>query len=238
MKTNDVGLRRRLQIFRRMLGLAWRVRAPAVVGYYLGALLEIASMLAALYATAKLSSLLATFIATGRTDYIWLWLWIDIVTIASTGISFLIMEYCKRMIYFAFVRWDVNQFLAAVCRFDLQDFYDPDTRNQLNKVGGGYIWQLPNLSDICLDLVYAILRFIAITVVVAQITWWLVPIIALFLMPSLISESRLAKMQWFVWDSKGDFRHIFWGLENIIRTARGQMELKSTQATDFVLQKI
>ncbi len=121
---------------------------------------------------------------------------------------------------------------------DLANFYDAEMRNQLNRVAGSYIWQMPNLTEICLDLLYGLLRFLAITAVVAQITWWIVPLIALFLIPTLIGESRLAKMQWFVWDSKGDFRHIFWGLEYTVRQAKGQMELRSSQAARFVLNKI
>jgi ATP-binding cassette subfamily B protein len=235
---HDISFKRRASICWRIIRIAMGVRPKAFAGFFAGALVEIASMLVSIYATAKLASLLAVFIGSGKTSGIWLWLWVDIVSVAITGISFLIMNYCKRMIYFTFVHWDINTFLQAVSRFDLADFYNPNTRNQLNKVGSAYIWQLPNLSESCLDLVYGVLRFIAITAVVAQITWWLVPVIAIFLIPTLMGESRLAKMQWFVWDSKGDFRHIFWGLEYILKNAKGQMELRSTQATNFVLNKV
>jgi len=177
---SSVALRRQTTIALRILKTGWIVRPSAMVGYFAGALLEIISMLASIYATAKLASLLAIFVAQGHADHIWFWLWADIVSVAVTGMSFLIMNYCKRMLYFAFVRWNINVFLAAVCQFDLADFYNNDIRNQLNKVGGAYIWQLPNLSDASLDLVYGIARFIAITAVVTQIAWWLVPVIAPF----------------------------------------------------------
>lgn len=195
-------------------------------------------MILAIYASAKLAALLARFITTGDTSYIWFWLWVDIVALAISGLGFLTMSYFKRMLYFAFVRWSINNFLRALSYLDIQNYYETKIRNQINKIGGAYIWQMPNLSDACLDLIYGILRFLAITAVVSQITWWLVPLIAVFLIPTLLGESRLAKMQWFVWDSKGDFRHIFWGLENIIKQAKGQMELRSLQARNFALNKI
>ncbi len=238
MNDETLSIGRSFTIFLRILAVGWQIRSRAVIGYFIGALIEISGMLVSIFATAKLGALLAGFITTGRTDYIWFWLIIGVVASAWSGLGFLAMNYAKRMIYFAFVGWDINTFLSTVCHMDIADFYDPKLRNQLNKVGATYIWQLPNLSDACLDLLYGILRFIAITIVVAQITWWLVPLIALFLLPTLIGESRMAKMQWFVWDSKGDFRHIFWGLEYIIKQAKGQMELRSTQATNFVLSKI
>src|SRR3954468_20782387 len=152
MEEQDISFGRRLRICLRMLSIAWKLRPIAIVGYFIGVTTEIASMLVSIYATAKLASLLAVFVTNGHTTDIWFWLWADIVAVGVTGLSFLIMNYCKRMIYFAFVRWDINSFLHAVSQFDLADFYNTETRNQLNKIGGAYIWQLPNLSDICLDL--------------------------------------------------------------------------------------
>ena len=239
-KVNEPSLRLReaVSMCARMMRVAWEIRPWSIVGYYLGAFVEIGSSLLAIYATAQLGGRLATFVANGQTEGIWFWLWADIAAGAMTGLGFLAMSYFKRSIYFTYVRWNINTFLGAICNFDLETFFEPEVRNQINKVGGAYIWQLPNLTDAILDLIYGLLRFLAITLVVSQIVWWIVPLIALFLIPSLIGESRLAKMQWFVWDSKGDFRHIFWGLEYIIKQAKGQMELRSTQATDFVLRKI
>lgn len=237
-QTHEVSLKRRAEICLRMIRIAFKARSWAFLGYFGGVVLEITSMLVSIYATAKLASLLAVFISSGSTKDIWFWLWADIVSVAITGISFLTMNYAKRLIYYSIVQWDISTYLTAISNFDLADFYNPEIRNKLNTMSGGYIWQLPNLSENCLDLSYGILRFLAITAVVAQINWWLVPLIALFLIPTLVGESRLAKMQWFVWDSKGDFRHIFWGLENIIKTAKGQMELRSTQAKEFVLGKV
>jgi ATP-binding cassette subfamily B protein len=233
-----ISIKRRAQIIWRTLRIAWRVRSTAVIGYFAGAFLEIAGFLVAIYATAKLGSLLATFVANGHTEGIWFWLWVDIIAGAITGLGFLAMDYFKRILFFPFVRWTINSFLAAHNRLDIAAFYDNEMRNKLNKVAGTYIWQMPDLAQISLELIYGTLRFMAITVVVSQITWWLVPLIAIFLIPSLIAESRLAQVQWFVWDTKGDFRHIFWGLEYIVREAKGQMELRTTQAKDYVLRKI
>lgn len=231
-------LKRRFQLYRRMLGVAWQARPGAILGYLVGVLAEIGGTLLAIFTTARLGGLLATFITTGQNENIWFWVGVDIASMALVGLGFLIMAYFKRLLYFSLVRWATNSFLAAVCQLDLHSFYETRSRNQLNKVSNGYIWQLPNLAEACLDLLYGLLRFVAITAIVSQITWWLVPLVALFLVPTLIAESAMAQLQWFVWDSKGDHRHIFWGLDYIIRQAKGQMELRSTQARRFVLDKI
>jgi len=230
--------RRRLSICFRIIKIAMKSQPSAFISFFAGAIVEISCMILSIYASAKLASLLAVFISSGKTNGIWFWLWADIAALAITGVSFWLMSFSKRVIYFSFIQWNIRTYLTALSRFDIADFYDPEMRNQMNKTGGSYIWQLPTLSENCLDLIYGLLRLLAIVAIVAQISLWLVPLIALFLVPSLIGESRLAKMQWFVWDSKGDFRHIFWGLEYIIKNAKGQMELRSTQATKFVLDKV
>lgn len=234
----SIPLKRNIGLSLRMFKVALQIRLSAVLIYFCGAILEIGGSIAIIYASAKLGALLANFVATGSTKDIWLWVWADILATVITSLGFFFMSYGKRLLYFAYVRWSTNGFLTTLCRIDIADFYSKNIRNNINKVGAGYIWQMPNLSDANLDLVYGVLRFVAITVVVSQITWWIVPLIALFLIPSLIGEGRLAKLQWFVWDTKGDQRHVFWGLDNIIKKAKGQMELRSSQATNYVLHKI
>src|SRR3990167_1379022 len=96
----------RASICWRVIQISFRVRPKAFAGYFGGVFLEITSMLASIYATAKLASLLAVFISSGATAGIWFWLWVDIISVAVTGLSFLVMNYCKQMIYFSFIQWN------------------------------------------------------------------------------------------------------------------------------------
>ncbi len=234
----ELGILKRISIILKVLKQGWLLRPGAFLGFFLGASLEISSSITLLYAGAKLSALLARFATTGGTNGIWFWFWITIVSGLVLNVGFFLMSYFKRILYFSFVRWSINGFLNTLTRIDLPQFYDDETRNLINKVGSSYSWQLPNMSDANLDLVYGILRFIAITAVVSQIAWWIIPLIGLFLLPTLYSDSKVAKLQWFVWDQKGDERHVFWGLEYILRTAKSQMELRSLQASTYILKKI
>lgn len=236
--TPSLPFKKNIRLGYRLFQAALEVRPSAVIGFFIGSIMEIGGSIAIIYATAKIGGILANFISTGQATDIWLWVWVNIFVTAITAMGFFVMSYAKRMLYFSLVRWSINSFLNSISHMDIADFYDKEMRNKINKVSGAYIWQIPNLSDANLDLIYGLLRFAAITAVVSQITWWIVPLIALFLIPSLIAESRLARLQWFVWDSKGDERHIFFGLESIFRKAKAQMEIRSTQASHYLLDKI
>ena len=222
----------------RILRTGWRVRPRAIVGFFAGALLEISVFIVSIFATAKLGALLAAYIGGGSTGSIWFWLWVDIAAAALMGFAFWAMSYSKNLLYNSITTWSTRTFFMQMSRIDIADFYDEEIRNRINKAESGYSWQLSNLLSATLDLCYAFLRFISITIVVAQITWWILPIIIIFLIPSLIAGSKQAQMLWFVWDKKGDNRHVFWGLNYMIKLPKEQMEMRSTRANDSIVGKV
>jgi len=223
----------------QIMRIAWQVRPLATLGFYLGALSETSAFIVSIYATAKLGNLLAEFSAGhAHTGSIWAWLWVDIAGGIVIALSFLIMSWCKQLLYYRLVQWASDKFLHTLSTIDIADFYDENLRNLINKVQDGYGWRIPNFNQATMDLMYAIIRFIATAAVVTQITWWLIPLVALFLIPSLLAEARLAKVQWYLWGEKGDDRHIFWGLEWLLRRPKSQMELRSSQANAYALKRM
>src|SRR5665213_3177905 len=62
MEKQDISFGRRVKLCVRILGVAWKVRPVGIVGYFIGAFIEIASMVISIYSTAKLASLLAVFV--------------------------------------------------------------------------------------------------------------------------------------------------------------------------------
>jgi ATP-binding cassette subfamily B protein len=221
-----------------MLKIAWSIRPGVFIGYMAGGLIETGASILTIYASAKLAALLAGFIATGATEGIWFWLYVDIFAASLTGLGFWIMKYCERLNYFSVSQWAVNRFLGAMSIIDIPDFYDDTTRNQINKVQSGVSYMIPNLSYMLFELIYGLMRFVAIAIVVSQINLWLVVIIVLFLIPSLISDSWIAKISWLIWEEKGDNRYIFSSLQHILPLPKEQMEIRSMQTRKYLLNKV
>src|SRR5690606_15803957 len=101
------------RISARMLKQSWKLRPQAFLLFFFGALIETGGSIAAIYAGARLSGLLASFVTTGSTDGVWLWFWVTILTGTITGLGFLAMAYAKRELYYSFIRWSVNGFLGT-----------------------------------------------------------------------------------------------------------------------------
>lgn len=221
-----------------MLLVAWQTRPSAIVGYTVGAIVETASMVISLYATAQLAAQLARYATGNDASQIWFWLIIDIIAIVMTTLGFWIMQYCQKLLYFSIARWSVKVFMLQISQIDIHDFYDNESRNEINKIGNDYAWKLSDLNWTLLDIVYGLLRFVVIAIVVGQITWWLIPLIALFLLPSLIAQNKMQSIQWFVFNKKGDERHIYWQIDYMIRKAASQLELRSLQTRSYIIKKV
>lgn len=222
----------------RVLRISFFVRKSAVILYLFGAFIETFGSIFTIYATAKLFSLLANFSSGGPTSEIWFWLIMDTLSAILIGIGFWVMYYAGRLVYFALNKWTVNAFMNVMCRIDIDDFYNEEIRNQINKARNGYTWQVPNITHMYLELIYGFMRFSAIAIVVSQINWWLILIIAMFLVPTLLSDGKIAKIQWLIWGEKGDNRHIYTGIDNMISKPKNQMEIRSMQTSDYILEKI
>ncbi len=229
---SDVG------IIWRVYKKSWQLRKSSVIAYFLGAALEVGGSLLTLYATARIASLLAQYIVGGETYDIWLWVAIDAFSAVLMGLGFWLMSFGQKLLYFNFVKWSTSNYLDKLCSIDYPDYYNEETRNKLNKVEQSVSWQMANLSSSCLELGYGILRLLAMALVVAQIAWWLIPIIVVFLLPSLLAEKRIASISWFVWDEKGDQRHIFWNLFWIFKQASSQLEIRSQNVKNYLTSKI
>jgi ATP-binding cassette subfamily B protein len=221
----------------QMLKISWHVRPVSVVVNIFGGILETAASILTIYASAKLAAILAQFVATGNAEGAWFWLWVDIGAAALTGLGFWIMRYTQRLLFYAINNWVVETFFRTLTTMDIASHYDSETRNMINKAQSGYTFQLPNLTYAILDLIYGIIKFVAIAVVVAQIGWWLVLIIAAFLVPTLLADAKIAKLSWVVWNEKGDDKHIFGGISGLFTRAQAQMEMRSMQSRSYLRKR-
>lgn len=233
----SLSIKQRTHLILRMSKVGFAARPKAVIAFYIGAVGEIVAFLITMYATAQIGALLARYSSGDDTSRIWFWVYVDIAAAIVIGLSFWLMSYSKRLIYFKLVTWSTNKFLGKLMEIDINDFYESEFRNRLKKANG-YTWQIANLHESVLDLAYALLRFLIIAAVVSQITWWLIPVIALFLLPTLFAETAVSKVMWFVWDSKGDERHVIWRLDWLMHQPKQQLEIRATQVKDYLLQKI
>lgn len=237
-KPDFAALREYLGICTHVFMITVRQRPKAVAAYISGAVLEVASFIGGIYATAQLGALIARYRTGGDTHDIWVWLALDMLSLTLIGIAFWIMRTADRLIYYQLAQWASNAYQDILTSIDIGDYYDTDIRDRLNKIEGGYTWKISSLAMHIMNLFYALLRFVVTALVVAQINWWLMPLIAIFLIPSLLLEARFAKLQWGVWQEKGDNNHIFWGLSWLLRQPASQMEIRSMQSGKYITQRI
>lgn len=223
----------------RTLKLAWQLDKVQVLIFSFGAALEITGTIVSTYTGARLVSLLFTAVSNhAQRHTVWGYLAATIVAQLATNLGFWLMSYSKRILFIMASKWAALSFMRKLCDIDIQTFHDTESRNLINKLDSGYSWQISNVAQNSLDLVYGIVRAAAIIAIVATAAWWVAPFLIVFLIPSLIAQSKTAKAGWFVWDEKGDERHIYWGIAYLMARAKHQLEIRALQAQDALLATV
>ena len=221
------------------LQLSWRLEKSKVLVYSIVAILEITGTLVSTYAGARLISLLFTAISNPQQrGTVWGWLVVTIIGQLAINVGFWLMNYSRRILYILASKWSSLTFMRQLSTIDIQTFHDTESRNTINKLDNGHGWQISQATSNTLELLYGCVRVLAIIIVVATIAWWIAPFLVIFLIPSLIAESKTAKAGWFVWDEKGDERHVFWGIAYLMARARSQLEIRALQAKETLLDVV
>lgn len=234
--TPGLGFRAAIKVVWQTLKLSWQLAKGQVLIYSLGAFLEISGTLLTTYAGARLVSLLFTAIQNPQQrGTVWMWLAATITGQLLVNLGFWLMRYGTRVLYILASKWSSLKFMRQLSTIDIQMFHDTDSRNMINKLDNGHGWQISVATSNSLDLIYGCVRALAIIIVIATVAWWIAPFLILFLVPSLIAESKTAKAGWFVWDEKGDERHVFWGIAYLMARARSQLEIRALQAKDALI---
>lgn len=237
--STNITTRDSLKVIGRTIKLAWEIESFQVIIYSIGAILEISGTIISTYAGAKLINLLFTAIGNHHLrGSVWGWLAITIASQLAVNIGIWLMTYAKQILYILGSKWSSMSFMSQLSIIDIQTFHDTDSRNLINKLDSGHGWQMSQNLSYSLDLIYGIIRTIAIILVIATVAWWIAPFLLIFLIPSLISQSKATKARWFVWDEKGDERHVFWGIAYLMVRASKQLEIRALQAKDVLLNTV
>jgi ABC-type multidrug transport system fused ATPase/permease subunit len=145
------------------------------------------------------------------------------------------MENISTLMYFKHAQWSTREYFKQLCSIDMAEFYDDQTRNEINRITGGSTWQIPNTAGGALRTIYSTLNTVATIIALGALAWWVTPFLLIMLIPVFLYESKLAKIGWFVWDEKSDEQHVFWGLQSIFTQAKQQFEIRALTATKRLL---
>jgi ATP-binding cassette, subfamily B, bacterial len=204
--------------------------------YMIASIIRIAINLFSYYATAHMSGLLVEVITRGTdTGQLKLWFYVWSVTSIVGYALYRLAENMAKYIYYETVKWTTLHYHTQLCTMDMADFYDKNIRNEINRLNSGIDWKLPNSATSALAIVQSTINTIATIVTVGIVAWWLVPIFVLMMIPYFIYESRIAKINWFMWGEEDDSRHIYWGIQSLLEQAKKQFEIRALTAQHKLL---
>jgi ATP-binding cassette subfamily B protein len=107
----------------------------------------------------------------------------------------------------SWVRWYVRMtvaFNASLARLDMPQHHDVEFQKIVTKLSNGYSYKPQNFANYTLQLFHSILRLLSSLVIVASFAPWLLPLLLISLLPNFVTERKLSKLQWGLWEEKGD----------------------------------
>lgn len=211
MKKSSANKNKHSSIFkniRRSIAYFWAITPGYIVIHIVLMVLQVASNIASIYFFSRVIGELASVIGSGRAGNVYWWLLLSGLSLATERFAWRWLDLNRRKTWTKWYTKIVIDYNAAVSRLDMQTHHDEKFTKMLAKVQNAYQYTPANFGDTILNGLHALLRLVTSMFAVLSFAPILVPIMMISLIPSLWTEWRLSKMQWMLWDDKGDKQHL------------------------------
>lgn len=236
-ENTKLGFTEAIRTIGKSIKLSWRISKKSVLAYHIGNFIGIAGLLLTTYAGAKVISFL--FSAIQNSDLkssVWLWLGIAVFGDLISNIANWLKKYNMKVLYTLASVNSTDLYFKQMCKIDIDDFYNADSRNTINKLRLGFEYRLSECISKSHIVLSELIRSLAIIITVGTAAWWVAPLLIVFLLPSLFIESKMAKLHWGLWQTKGDDKQIVWGLNYYISKPDAQLEIRALQTKNKIIQ--
>lgn len=193
------------------LKLSWAVSKKSVMTYHVGTILDITGIILSTYAGAKVIGLLFSALQNSSLkSSVWTWLAIAVFGQLLTTVGHWLKEYNRKVFYLLINLWANDAYFKQMSRIDINDFYNPESRNTINKLKTGFNFRVADCVYRSHTVVSELVKTLAIIITIGTVAWWVIPLLIIFLLPSSLIEAAVAKFSWGIWDTKGDEKHVSW----------------------------
>ena len=217
--------------------LSWHISKKSVIIYHIGTVLNVAGIILSTYAAARVIGFLFSALQNSNLKTsVWLWLGVTLFGQLLTTTGNWMQDYNRRLLYTLVNVWSTDAFYEQISRIDINDFYNPSSRNTINKLKNGFSFR----SGECVYKSHVVIaetfKTMAIIFTIGTAAWWIAPLLIIFLIPSLLVESVVAKFAWGIWTTRGDEKQVVWSLDTIVSQPDSQLEVRALQSKNKIIQ--
>ena len=211
----------------RAIRMSWQIDRRDFIGYCFGITLQVSTNLLALYFGAKvLGSLFAYLSQGGSSQPVITYLLLSVAMTILDQIAWRCLSYFESKSYLAWHTKISPEFNGKVAGLDIERFEHSKFSKLINKVGEGHSWRPANYAYQILHFMHGMTKLVSTAVVLVAFAPWILPLLFMAVIPSLIVESRQAKIKWGIWDDKGDASRRFHRITSLMQSKNDVMEMR------------
>jgi ATP-binding cassette subfamily B protein len=236
---NKISFQESLKTSLRVMGTYWRMDKLNLTLRTLIATLQVLATISATYVGGLIVGQLVESVNQGFAQPELYRLAVLEVAILLVGqLSSSIDAVLVRIIYLKWDEYFTFAFNAKRAELDISYYEDRSNQKIINKVAEKGGWMLDTLSEQHIFLYKDLLQIIVIAGAILTLGTWVVVLLVLASLPGLYSRVKRSKLQWHIWDSRGDDFHRHWKTINLFNEPAKTTEVKLYGLKDKLLYGI
>lgn len=223
-----------LRAFRGIYGFSPKY----VWGFAIVSVINVISSVASAYLFGKGIDAVIKAVSGGSTKMAYLLLGGSMLVGLIEQLSYQISNIIERRSYLVYTAHLEKLINAKLAGLDMQRYENQDMNSLITRVTNDATWKPANFAYRIFTIMQALFRLIAPGVVLVGFAPWTLPLLIIGSLPSLITEFRLSKIHWGIWQQEGDVNTLHWKLGFLVRDKESLKEIKLFGLIDYLSGQI
>lgn len=215
----------------------WSINKFNVVFYLFLVLIQVLASILSIFFASRIIGQLATFIQSGQIQLnsVYLLVFLSGLSIFAERFAWRWLSFIERKDWINWYQYMSVRYNAALASLDMEQHHDYELEKVLTKLDQQYQYTPQNYANTILQLIHSSARLLSILVVIVGFVPLLVPIMIVSLIPGLITEQRLSKLQWALWNKQGDKARFAWRTTFFLQDKNKLQETKVFGTSNYLL---
>lgn len=226
-KQDKIGLKQYLSVLWRVIKTNWKIDKFNFLGRLLFATVEVGATVLSTYLGSRVIGEIVQSISQGsKTDNLYIFAILSAVSLLTLNIAAALQSLMDRIVFIKWDKWFTIELNEIRANLDTDYYEDRDNQKLLNKIDRKGSWALGDIGDQVIYVYYNLLKMALIVGSIFAAGPWMALVVALASLPRVYTELKRSKLQWGIWQSKGDEYHRHYKTINLFSNEKNLIEIK------------
>lgn len=222
-----IGLKQYLSVLWRVIKTNWKIDKFNFLGRLLFATIEVGATVLSTYLGSRVIGEIVKSISQGsKTDSLYLFAILSAVSLLVVNIAAALQSLMDRIVFIKWDKWFTIELNEIRANLDTDYYEDRDNQKLLNKIDRKGSWALGDIGDQAIYVYYNLLKMTLIVGSIFAAGPWMALVVAFASIPRVYTELKRSKLQWGIWQSKGDEYHRHYKTINLFSNEKNIIEIK------------